>query len=228
MDRLSNFETSLPEDYVLIKHIDAKNNGKLIAIYTILSFVPLIIILPALCFIAYYCNKYSITDTWYADYGPVALLVTCGVLILYIVLHELVHGITYKFFTGAKLTFGLTLTVAFCGVPNIYVRKKASAFALMMPFLIFSVIFIALTICLWLISPLYGILSGAVFAIHLGGCVGDLHWISMYITKYRHCNTLMRDTGPEQWLYIPKSESEKYSIAPIPFTQSQNAENFSS
>lgn len=134
------------------------------------------------------------------------------VLITYLILHELVHGITYKFFTGAKLTFGITLAVAFCGVPEIYVRKKASIAALIMPFIVFSVIFIALTIGLWFVSPLYGILSGVVFAVHLGGCVGDLHWTLMYLTKFKHCNTLMRDTGPKQWLYIPQSEAEKYGI----------------
>lgn len=127
-------------------------------------------------------------------------------------MHELVHGITYKIFTGSKLTFGLTLTVAFCGVPDIYVRKKASIAALIMPFTVFSIIFIALIIGLWFVSPLYGILSGAIFAIHLGGCVRDLHWTLLYLTKFKHCNTLMRDTGPKQWLYIPKSEAEEYGI----------------
>lgn len=212
MDKSKNYENSVPQDYVLVKHVDAKSDSKIIIIYTLLSFVPLLIILPVLILIARFCSGYDISDDLQDSSFSIGLLITCGILILYLILHELVHGITYKFFTGAKLTFGLTLTVAFCGVPDIYVRKKASIAALVMPFCVFSVIFIALTIGLWFVSPLYGIFAGAVFAVHFGGCVGDLHWTLMYLTKFKLCNTLMRDTGPTQWLYIPQSEAEKYNI----------------
>ena len=224
MNKQKYFEESLPENYVLVKHVDAKNINKQTVVYTILSIIPLLILLPILFAVAYSVSNYDILDRWNADFGMLALLLTCAVLFLYILLHELTHGITYKIFTGAKLTFGLTLTVAFCGVPNIYVRKKASVASLIMPFLIFSVLFVCLTIVLWPISPLYGICSGVVLAMHLGGCVGDLHWTMLYLTKYRHCNTLMRDTGPEQWLYIPKSESEQYKIACIAPNDAENAQ----
>lgn len=215
MDKRKNYENSIPQDYVLVKHVDAKKDTKLIIVYTLLSFVPLLIIVPILCFIAWSYNGYNLFEVSKIPYYYAALLITLVVLIIYVILHELVHGITYKILTGAKLTFGLTLAVAFCGVPDIYVRKKASITALVMPFLVFSIIFIALTIGLWFVSPLYGIFSGMVLSAHLGGCVGDLHWTLMYLTKFRHCNTLMRDTGPQQYLYIPQSEAEKYGISCI-------------
>lgn len=220
MDKSKNFTTSLPENYVLVKHVDAKKDTKLIAIYTVLSFVPFVVIFPILCVVAYFCNGYNLFDL--SDIKPrlIAVWVMLGVFVVYIILHELTHGITYKAYTGQKLTFGMTLTVAFCGVPDIYVRKKASLSSLVMPFAVFSVVFIGLTIGLWFISPLYGVLSGIVFAIHLGGCVGDLHWTLLYLTKFKHCNTLMRDTGPQQWLYIPKEEAQQYNIPAIETTQS--------
>ena len=224
MNKNIHYENSVPENYVLAKYVDAKGDKNLIIAYTLLSFVPLLIIAPILFVIARYSNGYSIIDGFYDISGIIALCITCIVLLVYIILHELVHGITYKIFTGSKLTFGLTLTVAFCGVPNIYVRKKASTAALIMPFSIFTVIFIALTIGLWFVSPLYGFFSGAIFAIHLGGCVGDLHWTLMYLTKFKHCNTLMRDSGPKQWLYIPKSEAEKYGIDYIANDNSEDVE----
>lgn len=224
MNKNMHYENSVPEDYVLAKYVDAKSDKKLIIAYTLLSFVPLIIIAPVLIIIARYCNGYNISDGFNNDFGIIALLVSCAVLLVYVILHELVHGITYKIFTGSRLTFGITLTVAFCGVPDIYVRKKASIAALIMPFSVFSVIFISLTIGLWFVSPLYGIFSGAIFAMHLGGCVGDLHWTLMYLTKFKNCNTLMRDTGPTQWLYIPKSEAEKYGIDYIDNGNSENNE----
>ena len=224
MNKSAHYEKSIPEDYVLVKYVDAKNDKKQITVYTLLSFVPLLIITPILCVIAWYCNGYNILDKFFEDFGAVALFASSIVLLIYIILHEIVHGITYKIFTGSKLTFGITLTVAFCGVPDIYVRKKASIAALIMPFVVFSVIFITLTIGLWFASPLYGIFSGVIFAIHLGGCVGDLHWTLMYLTKFKHCNTLMRDTGPKQWLYIPKTEAEKYDIKYISNNNSEDNE----
>lgn len=213
VERKKNYEVSLPEDYVAVKHVDAKSNKKQTIVYSLLSFVPLLIIMPVLCVVAVYCSGYDFSVGWKSDLGIVALLATCVAMFVYVVLHEIVHGITYKLLTGAKLTFGMTLNVAFCGVPNIFVRKKASVAALIMPFIVFTLIFAGMTAGLWFASPLYGVLSGLLLATHLGGCVGDLHWTLVYLTKFRRCNTLMRDTGPEQWLYIPKAEAEKYGIA---------------
>lgn len=212
MKKSDNFEFALPEGYTLVRHVDAKRDKKTIIIYSLLSIVPLLIILPILMMCAFAGDNGEIQS---GENFLAAMLVGCLVYILYIILHELTHGITYKYYIGQKLTFGLSLTVAFCGVPDIYVRKKASIAALLMPFSVFSVIFLCLTVGLWFVSPYYGVIAGAVFALHLGGCVGDLHWTLMYITKYKHCNTLMRDTGPEQWLYIPAADAEKYGIPVI-------------
>ena len=44
-------------------------------------------------------------------------------MVLYMVLHELTHGLFYKIFTHEKLKFGMTLTVAYCGIPRIYTKK---------------------------------------------------------------------------------------------------------
>ena len=223
MDRNEYFEKSVPEGYVLVKHINAKSDKKQIIVYAVLSIVPLFIIVPALYVIAGRVNGYSIIGDTDRVAQVISLLITLVAYFVYVVLHELAHGITYKIFTGAKLTFGLTITVAFCGVPDIYIRKKASVTSLLMPFLIFSPIFIGLIVGMWFVSPLYGILAGALFSLHLGGCVGDLHWILTYAVKFRRCNTLMRDTGPEQWLYIPKAEADKYGINRI---ETEDSEKF--
>lgn len=96
MDKSKNYENSIPQDYVLVKYVDAKNDKKQITIYTLLSFVPLLIILPVLILIARYCNSYDISDSFQDYSDSIALLVTGGVLLIYVVLHELVHGVTYK------------------------------------------------------------------------------------------------------------------------------------
>ena len=56
----------------------------------------------------------------------IAVVVFLVSLVLYLVLHELVHGAVYKALTHQKLTFGFTLTVAFCGVPDVYTSRKTA------------------------------------------------------------------------------------------------------
>ena len=206
MDKSKNFETSVPDGYVLVKCVDAKSDKKIMVVYSILSFVPVIVLFPLICLaLSRLCGGNLLNE--YLDHSILLVLLFSVIYLLYIVLHELTHGITYKICTGGKLTFGLTTTVAFCGVPNLYVKRKASILALIMPFAVFTIVFLALTVALYFVSPAYSALMGLILTFHLGGCVGDLHWTMMYLTTYRGLNTLMRDTGPTQWLYVPKSEA---------------------
>lgn len=205
MEHQRHCTQALPDDYVLIKCVDAKRDKKVITIYTLLSFVPLLIGLPLLAFVTYQVCGYNILHEGFRLVWT--LLVAYVILMVYLVLHELTHGITYKIFTGGKLTYGFTLAVAFCGVPQLYVRRRASLAALLMPFVVFTIIFTALTVGMYFVHPLYGIVAGAVLCLHIGGCVGDLHWVLMYLTIYRGCDTLMRDTGPTQYLYVSATQA---------------------
>ena len=123
-------------------------------------------------------------------------------LIAYIVLHELVHGAAYKLLTGQKLTFGITLTVAFCGVPEIYVYRRASLIAVLAPFVVFTVLGVVLL----------AVFPGAwtrfflliFLGLHIGGCSGDLYNTWLYLTRFKDSRTLTRDTGPVQTFYVPE------------------------
>lgn len=79
MDKSKNYENSIPQDYVLVKYVDAKNDNKQIIVYTLLSFVPLLIILPVLILIARYCNGYSITDSFQDEFNLIAFFIACVV-----------------------------------------------------------------------------------------------------------------------------------------------------
>ena len=63
---------------------------------------------------------------YFENYDFLHSIIFIAAMLLYIVLHELTHGIAYKLTTGRKLTFGFTLSVAYCGVPDIYVYRKAA------------------------------------------------------------------------------------------------------
>ncbi len=192
-----NFEKDLPEGYKEVYNINAKDT-KTAVIFTVFSFIPLVIFVPIALILIVNNGGYPNYEPFYRS---ITFFVTFIILIAYTILHELTHGIVYKLFTRQKLTFGLTFTCAYCGVPNVYVYRKTAICALIMPFAIFSVIFTAATIALYFVDNWLFLLSVFILGLHLGGCVGDLYDLFLYLFKFKDKTILMRDTGPEQTFY---------------------------
>ena len=46
--------------------------------------------------------------------------------------------------------------------------------------------------------------AGILFAIHFGGCIGDLYMTALLLFRYKDPRTLMNDTGPKQTIYLPE------------------------
>lgn len=195
------FESELPEGYREVKTIDAKNI-KVGILLTLIALIPIAICLV----VAYFAMgkpTLAVNEENALEY-ELCLLVWVVILIVYIVLHELVHGAVYKFFTREKLTFGLTLTVAFCGVPHIYVYRKPALAAVLAPFVVFLPIF--LTLCFVLPTPLMRMLAALMLGMHIGGCSGDLWMSGLLLFKLRDNRTLINDTGPKQTFCVPDME----------------------
>lgn len=137
----------------------------------------------------------DLSNVWLFEGWLFAILVS---LIVYLVLHELTHGIVYKILTGEKLTFGLKLSCAFCGVPDVYVTRKTALLALLAPFTVFSVAFL---VPFFLLSGSLSFSFLVLFSLHFGGCAGDLYDTFLLLFRLKG-NLLMRDTGPRQTFYI--------------------------
>ena len=188
------FEKQLPENYREAMTVDAKTKR-----FTLFATIGAFLITALFCFLAWAVFR---PKDLVGNYSIWRNLVLIASLAAYIVLHELVHGLAYKLLTGQKLTFGMTLTVAFCGVPDIYVYRRTALISLLAPFTVFSVVFIALALALR--DPWDKFYAGVLFAVHIGGCVGDLYDTFLYLTRFRDPRTLMRDTGPKQTFYVPE------------------------
>lgn len=195
-----NYYTDLPAGYREVFHIDAKSKKVGIA-FTVVSFV---ITVASLLVIGLLTDLSSITNAVKEGSILIPYLVLLAGLFLYIVLHELVHGAAYKALTHQKLTFGITLTVAFCGVPDIYTSRKTALIALTAPLVVFSIVFLALMAGFRTSNPVYFAVFSILFSIHLGGCVGDIYMTLLLATRFRNPELLMRDTGPAQTLYLPE------------------------
>lgn len=195
-----SYYKDLPENYKEVFHIDAKSK-KVGFVFTVVS---LVITVASLLVIGLLTDLSSIADAVKEGSILIPYLVLLAGLFLYIVLHELVHGAAYKALTHQKLTFGITLTVAFCGVPDIYTSRKTALIALTAPLVVFSIVFLALMAGFRTSNPVYFAVFSILFSIHLGGCVGDIYMTLLLSTRFRNPELLMRDTGPAQTLYLPE------------------------
>ena len=196
-EKMKTYEKELPEGYKQVYHIDAASK-KTGTIFTIVSFIPMLIMM----FIVFSTSRKETLSSFATSEGMLVWLVFAVVMFAYIVLHELVHGIAYKALTKQKLTFGMKWSCAFCGVPNIYVYRTTALIALLAPFVVFSIVFLGLTVYFGMISSVWYIPFGIILGIHLGGCCGDLYMTYLLLFKYKMSTLLMKDTGPEQFLYI--------------------------
>jgi len=192
-----HYEATLPANYREVLVIDAAS--KKLGILLNVAALVLTVAAFAVCFLL-------LPPIDYADLleNGLALryLVFMVSMLLYMVLHELVHGAAYKLLTGHKLTFGLKLTCAYCGVPDIYVYRKAALIALLAPFTVFNLVFLLAAVLLH--APADKLVAVLLFAVHFGGCAGDLYDTFLYLTRLKNPLTLMNDTGPKQTFYVPE------------------------
>ena len=202
-EKTKYYYNDLPEDYIEDYVIDAKS-AKFTVIYGIILNLLLTIGTIALCIVIKKISFNDIKD--YYNLKPhiilLSLLLLMVSMVAYIVLHELTHGLFYKIFTREKLTFGLTLTVAFCGVPKLYNKKWPMIITSLAPFVVFSFVF---GIPLFFINDIIAYIGFSIMlGIHLGGCIGDLYGSIIMLFKYHGKNILVNDTGPKQTFYIKK------------------------
>ena len=188
------FEETLPEGYALRLTVDCQDKK-----LGILLNLAALAIMVALCVV--FWRLIQPWETFLAT--PLTSLLKTAVFMIaasaYIVLHELLHGAAYKLLTGRKLTFGLTWSAAYCGVPDIFVYRSAALIALLTPFVVFTIVFL-LTVLL-IADPVSRYMAAFLLAIHIGGCAGDLYDTGLYLFRFRDPATLMRDTGPKQTFY---------------------------
>ncbi len=196
-----NYQAVLPAGYREIYHIDAKDK-RTGTVLTVASFV----IMAVVCAVAILAAKLGGFSE--RQYDPTVMLwasvIMLVALVSYLILHELLHGLAYKLLTHQKLTFGMSWSCAFCGVPDIYTSRRTALIALVLPFAVFTLLLLPLTVLFFFLDPLaYGACT-LLLGIHLGGCIGDLYMTWLLLFRYRDPRLLLRDTGPEQFLYLPQ------------------------
>ena len=73
------------------------------------------------------------------------------------------------------------------------------------PLVFLTLLLIPLTAWLYYVNYALYLLSAMILGLHLGGCAGDIYVILLFLFKFKGKKTLVRDTGPEQFFYTPKT-----------------------
>jgi hypothetical protein len=161
--------SKLPDGFVEIYSIDLKKNKKAALLVNALA----IIIGVALAIIGHFIVP--ITTLFSMDSGITMYMLRCLVLvislILYIILHELVHGIAMKICGTKKVKYGFTGLYAFAG-SNDYYDKISYIFIALAPVVVWGIILAIINIFVpaeWFWIVYFIQLS------NLSGAAGDLY-----------------------------------------------------
>ncbi|MGN0613552.1 MAG: DUF3267 domain-containing protein [Porcipelethomonas sp.] len=185
----------LPEGYKETEKINLQNDKKCALFVNLLSFVvaAVMIIVPLVC----YGIKYGLENTinWIADIGWYKWLIICAGIILYMLLHEIVHGIVMKYYSGVKPKYGFTGLYAFAGSSAYFNRKSYIVIALA-PIVVWGIVLAVLQIFL---PDGWGIIAYSIQIINVSGAAGDLY-VSLKFRKLPK-DILINDTGIEMTVY---------------------------
>ena len=162
-----------------------KKEALLVNIYGIIIMVIMAVFIPLL--IMGGIIEFNLETTF-----PLFFIVLLISLILYIPLHEIVHGIVLKNYTDEKLSFGWKLVYAYCGSKEAVVDRKEYYAVALAPLLVFSVVFISLMF----LNPSLSLVWYVMEIMNVSGSVGDIY-VSIKLRKEKSRDILITDSGTD-------------------------------
>ena len=162
-----------------------KKEALLVNIYGIIIMVVMAVFIPLL--IMGGIIEFNLETTF-----PLFFIVLLISLILYIPLHEIVHGIVLKNYTDEKLSFGWKLVYAYCGSKEAVVDRKEYYAVALAPLLVFSVVFISLMV----LNPSLSFVWYVMEIMNVSGSVGDIY-VSVKLRKEKSRDILITDSGTD-------------------------------
>ena len=162
-----------------------KKEALLVNIYGIIIMVVMAVFIPLL--IMGGIIEFNLETTF-----PLFFIVLLISLILYIPLHEIVHGIVLKNYTDEQLSFGWKLVYAYCGSKEAVVDRKEYYAVALAPLLVFSVVFISLMV----LNPSLSLVWYVMEIMNVSGSVGDIY-VSIKLRKEKSRDILITDSGTD-------------------------------
>lgn len=183
---------SLPDNYKLECCINMEKNLKL----TVgLNIGGLLLFIPFIIGIFFLLPKDEGAVSFTIGFSP--LILFCVGILFVMLLHELVHGFFFKYYSKGKVKYGFKGIYAYAGCPDYYFRKNEFIIIGLAPFVILN--FLMVLMLLFIKGSFFYVLY-IIFTVHFVGCIGDLY-VVIKLIKYKP-ETLIRDTGDKMEFYL--------------------------
>ena len=188
--------STLPEGYAPILSLDLQKNKRQMLIVNIIgTLIAIAMLAVALPFV-----PFSTLFDMSAGLGMYALRfgVLLAGMVVYILLHELVHGVLMRTLSGVKPRYGFTLMYAYAG-SDAYFNKKSYLVIALAPVVIWGAV---LAVVNTLVPTAWFWVVYLIQVVNLSGAGGDL-----YVT-FKFCrlprDILVRDTGVAMTVFAPR------------------------
>ena len=186
-------QQSLPEQYVQVYALDLQKNKKTAILVNALAVgIAALLVVPMLFVV-------PITTLFDMEEGFGAYLLRFGVLaggsVLYLVLHELVHGIAMKLCGTRRVHYGFTGMYAFAGSDDYYDKSGYIMIALA-PIVVWGVVLAVLNL---LVPTAWFWVVYLIQISNLSGAAGDLYVTVKFSRLPR--DILVRDSGVAMTVY---------------------------
>lgn len=131
----------------------------------------------------------------------VRLAATCAGVVLYVFLHEFVHGMFIKHYSGRKAQYGFTGLYAYAG-SKAYFNKRQYVVIALAPIVIWGIF---LTVLLIFVPESWFWAVYFIQLINLSGAAGDLYVVWKF--SGMRGDILIRDSGTNMAVYAPVQEA---------------------
>ena len=184
---------NLPSGYREVRKVDLMRNRKEAVLVNLLALV-ITVLMSALGFVL--CPPF--TEMQIGIHTIVSLIAISAGIVLYMILHELIHGVFMKNFSGLKPRYGFTGLYAYAGSDALFTRRQYLIIAFA-PVVILGIIIAVLNVAFYETAfwELYIIQT-----VNLSGAAGDFY-VGFVIARSGN-DVLVRDTGTDMAFYSIK------------------------
>ncbi len=191
--------TALTENYTEIYSVDLQNNKKQAILVNLLATV----IAAVMAAVMVFFHPFDLNFTRENAYPKlldlcVKMLIALVGMIVYMILHELVHGITMKFFGTKKVKYGFTGLYAFAGSDDYY-RKTPYLIIALAPIVVWGIVLAVINL---LVPEEWFWVVWFIQIMNISGAAGDLYVTCKFIGL--PSDILVKDYGVSMKVYSAK------------------------
>ena len=190
--------TTLPEGYREIYALDMHEDKKLAVWVNLLSLAIAAVFAVPMLFVVPWWTTFDVTDGMTGYWIKLAAML--GLTLLYLVLHELVHGIAMRICGTKKIRYGFKGVYAFAASDDYY-RKKPYVFIALAPVVLWGIV---LAIVTPFVPASWFWVVYFVQLMNLSGAAGDLYVTVKFSRMPR--DILIRDSGVGMVVYAKETE----------------------